>query len=73
MDEKRKKALEDAIAKIEKTCGKGTVMKMDGSSKVETEVISTGNIAVDIATGIGGVLTPTENLPTEPSVTCKKI
>lgn len=55
MDEKRKKALEDAIAKIEKTCGKGTIMKMDGSSKVETDVISTGNIAVDIATGIGGV------------------
>ena len=55
MDEKRKKALEEAIAKIEKSCGKGTIMKMDGSSKVETEVISTGNIAVDIATGIGGV------------------
>ena len=55
MDEKRKKALEEAIAKIEKTCGKGTIMKMDGSSKVETDVISTGNIAVDIATGIGGV------------------
>lgn len=55
MDEKRKKALEEAIAKIEKTCGKGTIMKMDGSVKVETDVISTGNIAVDIATGIGGV------------------
>lgn len=55
MDEKRRKALEDAIAKIEKTCGKGTIMKMDGSVKVETDVISTGNIAVDIATGIGGV------------------
>lgn len=55
MDEKRKKALEDAIAKIEKSCGKGTIMKMDGSVKVETDVISTGNIAVDIATGIGGV------------------
>ncbi len=55
MDEKRKKALEEAIAKIEKQCGKGTIMKMDGSSKVEADVISTGNIAVDVATGIGGV------------------
>lgn len=55
MDEKRKKALEDAIAKIEKECGKGTIMKMDGSNKVDVDVISTGNIAVDVATGIGGV------------------
>ena len=55
MDEKRKQALEDAIAKIEKECGKGTIMKMDGSNKVDVDVISTGNIAVDVATGIGGV------------------
>lgn len=55
MDEKRKKALEEAIAKIEKECGKGTIMKMDGSNKVDVDVISTGNIAVDVATGIGGV------------------
>lgn len=55
MDEKKKKALDEAIAKIEKTCGKGTIMKMDGSSKVEVDVIPTGNIAIDVATGIGGV------------------
>ena len=55
MDEKRKKALEDAIAKIEKECGKGTIMKMDGTSKVDVDIIPTGNIAVDAATGVGGV------------------
>lgn len=55
MDEKRKNALEDAIAKIEKECGKGTIMKMDGTSKVDVDIIPTGNIAVDAATGVGGV------------------
>lgn len=55
MDEKRKKALEDAIAKIEKECGKGTIIKMDGTSKVDVDIIPTGNIAVDAATGVGGV------------------
>ena len=55
MDEKRKKALEDAIAKIEKECGKGTIMKMHGTSKVDVDIIPTGNIAVDAATGVGGV------------------
>lgn len=55
MDEKRKKALEDAIAKIEKECGKGTIMKMDGTSKVDVDIIPTGNIAIDAATGVGGV------------------
>ena len=54
MDEKRKKALEDAIAKIEKSCGKGTIMKMDGSVKVETDDISTGHITQGIAKEIDG-------------------
>jgi recombination protein RecA len=53
--EEKKKAITEAIAKIEKECGKGSIMTMDGSAKVDVDVISTGNIAIDIATGIGGV------------------
>ena len=53
--EEKLKALDDVIAKIEKTCGKGSIMVMDGSTKVDAEVISTGNVAIDVATGIGGI------------------
>lgn len=53
--EEKLKALDDVISKIEKTCGKGSIMVMDGSTKVEAEVISTGNVAIDVATGIGGI------------------
>lgn len=53
-DEKLK-AITDVIAKIEKSCGKGSIMVMDGSQKVDVDVVSTGNIAVDVATGIGGI------------------
>ena len=53
--EEKLKALDDVISKIEKTCGKGSIMVMDGSTKVDAEVISTGNVAIDVATGIGGI------------------
>ena len=51
----KQKALNTAINNLEKQFGKGTVMKMDDSSKVEVDVISTGCIVLDQATGIGGV------------------
>lgn len=53
--EEKLKALDEVISKIEKTCGKGSIMVMDGSAKVDAEVISTGNVAIDVATGIGGI------------------
>ena len=53
--EDKKKALEEAIAQIEKKCGKGSIMTMGGDTKVDVDVIPTGCIAVDIATGIGGL------------------
>ncbi len=54
-DKERKKALDLALSSIEKQFGKGAVMKM-GDSKVEpVKVIPTGSLALDVATGIGGL------------------
>ena len=53
--ENRKKALELALAQIEKQFGKGSIMKMDGSTHLEIEVIPTGCLALDLALGVGGV------------------
>ena len=55
LNTEKQKALNTAINNLEKQFGKGTVMKMDDSSKVEVDVISTGCIVLDQATGIGGV------------------
>ena len=55
MDETKKKALEQAIAGIEKQFGKGSIMKMNDVAAMTVEVISTGCLALDLATGIGGM------------------
>lgn len=50
------KALDMAIAQIEKQFGRGSIMKLgDAASKMSIEVIPTGAIAVDIALGVGGI------------------
>ncbi|OPJ57148.1 recombinase RecA [Alkalithermobacter paradoxus] len=54
MDDK-KKALERALAEIEKDFGKGSIMKLGEASKATIETISTGCIGLDIAIGIGGL------------------
>ena len=54
MDE-REKALEAALAQIQKQFGKGAIMKMDDSSALNIDTISTGSTSLDIATGVGGV------------------
>jgi len=52
----RKKALNLAIAQIEKSCGKGSIMKMGAeSARVRIDSISTGAINLDAAIGIGGI------------------
>jgi recombination protein RecA len=52
----RAKALELAIAQIEKQHGKGAIMKLgDESAKVRIEAIPTGSLGLDLALGIGGV------------------
>ncbi|HJB86390.1 recombinase RecA [Mordavella massiliensis] len=55
-NEDKKKALDAAIAKLEKDFGKGTVMKLgDPSAQVAVETIPTGSLSLDIALGLGGV------------------
>ena len=51
----RQKALDTALAQIERQFGKGAVMKMSDRQNQIIEVIPTGSIALDIALGIGGL------------------
>lgn len=55
MDNEKMKALESAMAQIEKQFGKGAVMKLGEKSHLNIDVISTGSLSLDIALGIGGV------------------
>src|SRR5918997_6058621 len=55
-DESKKKALNLAIAQIEKNCGKGSIMKMGpDAQRVRIEAIPTGAINLDAAIGVGGI------------------
>ena len=51
----KKKALETAISQIEKSFGKGTVMRLGDRPEMNVEAIPTGSLALDAALGIGGV------------------
>ncbi len=51
----KQKALATALEQIEKTYGKGAVMKLGENAAMNVEAISTGSIALDLALGIGGV------------------
>ena len=56
MDENKKKALDSALAQIEKQFGKGSVMRLgDDYSNMNIESIPTGSLSLDIALGIGGI------------------
>ena len=55
LTEERQKDLETAIQQIERQYGKGSVMKMDGSTVGQYPAVSAGNLALDIALGIGGL------------------
>jgi len=48
------KALQQTIERLEKSYGKGIVMRMDDNKKVNIDVISTGSFGLDIALGVGG-------------------
>ncbi len=50
----RSKALESALAQIERQFGKGSIMKMGEEGRAPVEVIPSGSIALDLALGIGG-------------------
>ena len=51
----KEKALQTALAQIEKQFGKGAVMKLGQNSSLNVEAIPTGSLSLDIALGIGGV------------------
>ena len=51
----RDAALENALAQIEKQHGKGSIMKLGEETRLGTEVISTGSLALDLALGVGGL------------------
>ena len=53
--EDKLKALETAMAQIEKTFGKGAIMRMGDNSNIQVEAIPTGSLGLDLALGIGGV------------------
>ena len=55
-DMDKQKALDAALSQIERAFGKGSIMKLGDSDKiVQTEVVPTGSLALDIALGIGGL------------------
>src|ERR1700758_3066729 len=51
----RQKALEAALAQIDRAFGKGSAMKLGSREKIEIETISTGSLGLDIALGVGGL------------------
>ena len=56
VDSDKRKALEAAIAQIEKDFGKGSIMKLgSGMDKMNVEVVPTGCLSLDLALGLGGI------------------
>ena len=55
LQEDKKKALNLAIAQIEKSCGKGSIMRLGAEQRVRIDCIPTGAINLDAAIGIGGI------------------
>jgi recombination protein RecA len=51
----RQKALEQALAEIEKQFGKGSIMKLSDAPAVDIEAIPTGALSLDLALGVGGL------------------
>ncbi len=55
MSNDRDKALEMALAQIDKQFGKGAIMKMGERTNLDIEVVSTGALSLDLALGVGGL------------------
>ena len=55
MSDNKQKALEAALSQIEKSFGKGSIMKLGEQEGIEIPSISTGSLGLDIALGIGGL------------------
>ena len=57
----KKRALETAMAQIERAYGKGSIMRLGDNASIVVEAIPTGSLSLDLALGIGGV--PPHRLP----------
>ena len=55
MDENKKKSLEAALKSLDKTFGKGTILRLGDKEVEHIDSISTGSVGLDLALGIGGV------------------
>src|SRR6476619_56234 len=56
MDKDKSKALDAALSQIERSFGKGSIMRLGKNQKIEEiEVVSTGSLGLDIALGVGGL------------------
>src|SRR6476469_10219909 len=51
----RQKALEAALAQIDRAFGKGSAMRLGSREKMEIDTTSTGSLGLDIALGVGGL------------------
>ena len=55
IDENKRRALESAVAQIEKAYGKGAVMKLGDNSHLSVETFPSGSLGLDLALGVGGI------------------
>jgi recombination protein RecA len=55
MNPEKSKALDSAVSHIERSFGKGSIMRLGGDQIVEVETISTGSLGLDVALGVGGL------------------
>ena len=55
IDDNKKKALEAAVAQIEKQYGKGSVMKLGDNARMSVETVPSGSLGLDLALGVGGI------------------
>ncbi len=51
----KKAALETVISRIEKECGKGSIMRLGENAAMNVSAVSTGSLALDFALGVGGI------------------
>lgn len=55
MNDAKKRALDEAVAKIEREYGKGSIMRLGETASLDIDVIPTGALGLDIALGVGGI------------------
>jgi recombination protein RecA len=55
MSKDKAKAIETAVSQIERSFGKGAIMRLGGDQVIEVETVSTGSLGLDIALGVGGL------------------